>query len=232
MNRKKQLDNRGSAIVTVIVVITFITILATIMLFTSTANYQMKSIDYSNKKSFYEGEEVLEQLKTAVIKDVAEAYTKAYEKVIVDYARYNEPGAASGERENLFKKYFVEELQALYGNRVAAAGGDLKVAVQNMVPVNGAAITAVSTVEYNTVDGYAIIRGIQVHYTDGGGFTTMISTDVYMEAPVWTWDAQELSSTDWEAGIDPSDLNATGAAVKKASVNYSDCVVYLNWEKQ
>ena len=41
--KKHKLNNAGSAIVTVLVVVTFITILATVLLYISGLNYQMKT---------------------------------------------------------------------------------------------------------------------------------------------------------------------------------------------
>ena len=52
----KKLDNRGSALLIVILVVGFLTILATTLLYISGMNFQIKQADYQNKKNFYTGE--------------------------------------------------------------------------------------------------------------------------------------------------------------------------------
>ncbi|MDE6518408.1 MAG: hypothetical protein K2L18_11285, partial [Acetatifactor sp.] len=67
---KSKLNNDGSAIVTVLVVVAFITILATIMLYVSGMNFQMKVADYRTKESFYQAETPVEELRAQLVKDV------------------------------------------------------------------------------------------------------------------------------------------------------------------
>ena len=63
-------DNRGAAIVTVIVVSAFITIIATTMLYIAGRNYISKQTDYQNKISFYQAEEVLDKLKAYLVEEL------------------------------------------------------------------------------------------------------------------------------------------------------------------
>lgn len=60
--KKRKRNNAGSAIVTVLVVVTFITILATVLLYISGMNFQMKVTDYRTKESFYQAEVLAEEL--------------------------------------------------------------------------------------------------------------------------------------------------------------------------
>ena len=52
--KKQKQNNAGSAIVTVLVVVTFVTILATVLLYISGMKFQMKVADYRTKESFYQ----------------------------------------------------------------------------------------------------------------------------------------------------------------------------------
>lgn len=64
MEEKKsygKLNNDGAALVTVIVVITFISILATVILYSSGMNFAMKTTDIKTKVSFYDAETAMEQ---------------------------------------------------------------------------------------------------------------------------------------------------------------------------
>ena len=61
---RNKLNNKGSALVTVVIVIAFITILATLILYLSVMNFQMKANDYRTKESFYGAEIPLEEIKS------------------------------------------------------------------------------------------------------------------------------------------------------------------------
>ena len=84
--KKHKLNNAGSAIVTVLVVVTFITILATVLLYISGLNYQMKVTDYRTKESFYQAETPVEELRAQLAKDVQIAFAKAYAAAMSEYA--------------------------------------------------------------------------------------------------------------------------------------------------
>ena len=56
--------NKGSTLVTVVVVVAFMSILATIILYLAGENYKTKAIDQKTKDSFYDAEVVVEQIKT------------------------------------------------------------------------------------------------------------------------------------------------------------------------
>ena len=76
--KKGKLDNRGSALVSVLVITTFITIIATTMLYMAAMNYQQKQTDYQNKQSFYGAEKALDEFKSILVSDVQDAYLYAY----------------------------------------------------------------------------------------------------------------------------------------------------------
>lgn len=207
MDRWKKLDDRGSALVTVMVVVTFITILATLLLFGAMMNYQMKQVDYGNKRSFYEGEEVLDRLKAAFIQDVSTAYANAYDTTIVEYARYSDPDRfMPEERVRVYKKEFVIEMKELLEGRAGEDKNPLE-ALKNMVPAEySQAIVDVGEIIYAEASGYVSVQGIKVSFTDEKNFTTVITTDIYVEAPSYTGE-EEL-------------------------VTYKNSVTFLNWEKQ
>jgi len=78
-------SNKGSTLITVIVVVAFISILATVMLYLSGENYKTKAIDLKTKESFYEAEEAVEFFRSQLIVDVANASADAYSTATTDY---------------------------------------------------------------------------------------------------------------------------------------------------
>ena len=79
--------NSGSTLMTVVIVVAFISILATILLYLVSENYKTKVYDMHAKESFYSAEEVVELMKATLTKDVAKASKPAFDRVIIDYAQ-------------------------------------------------------------------------------------------------------------------------------------------------
>ncbi len=110
-------DKRGSAIVVVLVAMTFIVVLASILLYLSLVNIQMKNLDRSGKESFYDAEGVMNEVRAQVQYVVSEAIDTAYTDVLNNYYSYedenkdeNEDESIDDEREVAFKKKFLDTL--------------------------------------------------------------------------------------------------------------------------
>lgn len=73
MNKKLLKDNRGAALLSVMIAVAFIAILASALLYMSYSNYQMKVVNYESKVNFYDTEKDMTALSTNVRNAVAEA---------------------------------------------------------------------------------------------------------------------------------------------------------------
>ena len=210
-------DNRGSSVVTVLVVTVFISILATTLLYVSATNVKVKQVDYQNKTSFYEVETPLEEMKALFIEDASVAFEKAYKAVMVQYA-----SASSGQRDELYKKTYVQTLKNLWeARRIDASTTDMEVLSSyfGLSPASALTIMSVGSWDYNESAGYAQFRDVQIGYTNAQGYTTILKTDFYLEAP----------SMDWS--IDSSGAWYSGAASDRKVVKTEDFVVFKNWQK-
>ncbi|MBD5535765.1 MAG: hypothetical protein HDQ99_08950 [Lachnospiraceae bacterium] len=214
-NRPVKLNNTGSAIVTVIVVVTFISILATTILYMSNMNLFMKTTDLRAKQSFYEGEVALEEIKAALMEEASEACEAAYKEVLLNYAALDE-----GTKYVLFQNKFLEVLKEKWKDRVAdpSEPNYLKV-LQDIV--DGEYKTAISlesvenagNVVIDSTRGCAFVRGVTLTYTDAAGYTTVISTDYLIKVPDMNWDL-------------------TSDSAVRNDVEISECVQYYNWVKK
>lgn len=227
-----KLNNAGSAIVTVIVVVTFISILATTILYMSGMNFFMKMTDLRTKESFYEGETALEEIKAALMAEASAACEAAYTKVVINYAATD--GAT---RYSLFQNEFLNILNdnwhAKTVNPADPTGPPLSygTVLQNLVDEKyrsgislDAAILNAGSLEIHRDEGYAFIRGVELQYTDADGYTTLISTDFLIMAPKLNWGI-DASRQDWASG--------EGAAqLARGDIDISECVQYYNWVKK
>ncbi|MCR5702474.1 MAG: type II secretion system GspH family protein [Lachnospiraceae bacterium] len=118
----KSKKDAGSTLVTVVVVIAFMSILATIMLYISGQNYKTKIIDQRSKASFYEAEEVIELMRTRLIMDVIAASEPAFSDTSVNYIQSGDESI----RSNMYLVFFKEELDDVWhDNWYPVEGGGL-----------------------------------------------------------------------------------------------------------
>ena len=103
---KKKRDDRGSAIVIVIIAMAMIGILATTLLWMAYMNYMIKVADIRNKNSFYSAEEVVEQVMSGLRRESAEAVGVAYREVLANWDNLNSEAA----RSNVFMTTYMDTL--------------------------------------------------------------------------------------------------------------------------
>lgn len=109
MKKKYRLDDSGAAILTVMVVTVFITILATTLLYITGMNYQMKQADYQNKQCFYKCETLLDDLKGKLTQDVSVAFEESYRAVMIQYTTLD-----ATSRQEEFQKAYMAALKDIW----------------------------------------------------------------------------------------------------------------------
>ena len=238
---RKKLNNSGSAIVTVIVVVAFISILATTILYVSGMNYYMKMTDLRTKESFYEAETALEEIKAFLMETAAEAGREAYTDVVINYA------ATDGyTRYSLYQNRFLALLNEKWEAERTPAGGTERTYLETIAslvssyPVAPAdpsaecgfaldpSIPNAGSMELHSADGYALLRGIEFTYTKDG-YTTIISTDFIISVPEMNWGVDAYRST-W--GTDEEGNPDDVSDLERETVDMTECVQYYNWTKK
>lgn len=223
----RKLNNAGSSIVSVIVVIAFVSILATTLLYISGMNYYMKITDQKTKESFYEAETALEEIKAALNEDVASAAQKAYMDVMINYAAKD-----AYNRYAMYEQSFFDYLEEIWAKRTDS--GDpanpftYEQMIQGLVEPRYASslslnpfIPDAGKIEHPVDQRYAFVKGIILTYTDSQGYTTKITTDFSINVPAVNWGV-EASKTSW----------SDGDHVEREKVNLTGYVNYYNWTKQ
>lgn len=116
-NAKWKLNNDGAALVMAILVIAFVSILTTVLLYLANMNYQMKSTDFKTKDTFYYSEIPLETIRTRLVMDVANASAEAYHNSVLNYANVDSSVRAS-EFQSQFYGTIINEWEARCKNGV------------------------------------------------------------------------------------------------------------------
>ncbi|MCR5421979.1 MAG: hypothetical protein K6E98_13350 [Lachnospiraceae bacterium] len=195
MLRSLKKNNRGSAIVLVIVALAFVGILAGTIMWMSLANFQMKATDQASKVSFYSAETVFEQIVAGLQGASSQATANAYRKVMQNYASEAASAEKDGERKSRFIKYYKEELvnilhdpgsSGLYDESIIRgyldSGLQTRLDPTNPVEGNSLTMSGVMDVTGDNYD-YITLRGFALKFTDDKGYYSEIETDIMMTAP-------------------------------------------------
>lgn len=223
-NRKGRLNDRGAALVTVIVVVAFISILATTFLYLSGMNFFMKKTDQKTKESFYEAETALEEIRAELMNLSSQAAKTAYESILVQYASMDSYTRYSAYQNSFFQelkkswdaKRDVEIPQLSYEDMIKRITAP---AYQTFVGLDPEVADAGEVDLSHASEGYVLIKGICLIYTNSDGYTTIIKTDYMVRVPEINWSVGESAS-----GVTPPPGDG--------SVDLSECVQYYNWVKQ
>lgn len=241
LEKKGKLNNKGAAMISVLVVTTFITIIATTMLYMATTNYRQKQTDYQNKQSFYGAEKALDELKCILVADVQEAYIEAYNETAKNFL-------VETDRSSYYQEAFMKALNEKWKERVDDSALDIShvsdlatlndsqrklvAVIQKLMKENSSSL---DSTEYESsadcfykVDSYGVyndsgkrkfaLRGIQVKCTSGN-YTTFLYTDICIEPPEVNWSDHYTSVAD-----------ADGIEDRKR-IPFTDYVYYTNWHR-
>ena len=84
--KNKSMNDKGSALVLVIIAIAFIGTLVAMMIYLVYYNYLMKFTDRSAKDNFYTAESAVAEIKAGIEQDVSEAMVESYYEVMSKHA--------------------------------------------------------------------------------------------------------------------------------------------------
>ncbi len=195
-NQNKR-DDRGSAIVIVIIAVALIGMLATAILWASYLNYRIKINDLKAKNSFYSAETVVEQIVAGIKRDVVSvALGSAYQEVISNW-----DGLGSDEnRERYFAMAYTESVEKLLG--VSAAGASKRYDKDKLhdyvdeafwdennpsghvrESVWDSAVPVFLSADDLDGNGSMAIKNIRVEFYDSNGYLSIINTDIAIDVP-------------------------------------------------
>ena len=116
-------NDKGAALIVCIIILLFVSILATVILYISGINYRMKKADYNTKMSFYAAEEPLERIQSNMIIPVSEALNNAFVTTNSVYAANNTFDAKRKEFYIQFAKEYKKLLIENYGGTSVGSDG-------------------------------------------------------------------------------------------------------------
>ena len=245
----KHLNDKGSTLITVIVVVAFISVLATVLLYLVAENYKTKIYDLKTKESFYEAEEIVEQFKASLVRSVATCSKPAYDNVVIDFAQSKTKEIRETQYFTGFKTVFDSEIYNR-SNAVTSESGNISVNAEGIVNgfVPGSTPEPGDTGYYlfEMEDGKKLRYKIELSSEDYNVFYKTVSSDnVYNEdgevASYLLGDVKftvvdssgyvSVISTSFQ--ITPPQLNwGTSSSDQSLQPDFSECVKYYDYKKE
>lgn len=246
--KPKKLNNSGSSLVTAIIAVTFISIIATMLLYVAGTNYITKMTDRRNKEIFYQAETALEEVKKGLVLVASDASDEAYIDTMVSYTVDN-----SYTRYSIYQEKFFEEFEKAFNAKYNAAPGanpDEKLSNVLRDMVEGTYATSIEakaaragdgsyiveggqtiTLDKSRIgDGYLFVRDVQIVYIKEN-YTSVIKTDFVITAPEMNW---SVSSSYVRPDDDPDPLgekHGTEKADERRMYDIAEYVNYYNWTR-
>ena len=207
-------QNKGSALIAVLIILTFVSVVALIITKITMTNIEMKEVQSSTRKNFYNTEDIMDMMKSGLSEISAKAVKESYSDVLENYSLYISEG------KNLQEQFQIEYLEKLedrfWDNSVAKnistddidpnkklyTTAKYKVdVVKDCIKDKNASTselnakrecfkTSESDAEYD-IDykkGVLILRNIKVSHEENTGYGTEIKTDIVFEAPKMVFD--------------------------------------------
>ncbi|MCM1144474.1 MAG: hypothetical protein NC318_02230 [Blautia sp.] len=205
LGAKLHKDNRGGAMVMVLVVIMFISIIAAVLMFLAYLGYQMRLMDKQGKDTFYTAETVLDEINTGIQAEISDAMSTAYQDVMVNYSLYD----TAQKRSSHFNELYINQLKGVLQGGSVDGCYDIAVLrgyLSDEIVGNSTGSfadgdrgsrekfgTFGAIVESNmTPDSYMLVtktgeslllKDLKVTYVNERGFVSIITTDIKIVLP-------------------------------------------------
>lgn len=176
-------NNKGSAIVMVLVAMAFVGIMASLLMYVTFQNYQMKITDHKAKDNFYSAELAMDEIRAALQGIVYDAFSEAFEETLQIYAKDNEKN-----KNTLFKESYINYLTKILSVTGDPETYDIRI-LQGFVTKpamapgeEGAYVDSVNCDFLAYEDGIRM-KDISVTYTDAQGYVSIIEVDILLAIP-------------------------------------------------
>ncbi len=169
--RRKLLDNKGAALVTILIAVTFMTIMASSLMYMAYMNYLTKSMRYSATDNFYTDEFALDELATTLQQIAADETSMENARIAI----LNSVGKTSRNGHNAYTESDVQGLIQLASRE---AGID-------SISVNCAYVESGVLKEDSLEEGsdYIKLRGVMITATTQEGYQSTITSDITISFP-------------------------------------------------
>lgn len=203
--KKNKANNKGMALITVIVAIGFIAALVSILLMTTMVNFKMKNVNSKGKDTFYSAEQVLDEINIGLQRVVSDCMSEAYLDIMNNYASYDSRTKTEMLTTMYYEKLwerlevtdshhaqydvsilesYLKESTKWHDDSVfgeSAEGGGYGAIISAYDDTTHTDSNAGKMITYLN-DGI-VLKDLRVYYKDEKGFVSVIQTDIRLAYP-------------------------------------------------
>lgn len=173
LKTSKKFNNKGAALITILITVSFVSIIATTMLMISMNNYQMKVVNNRSKENFYETEQDINLISTKIRSEVVKSSNADASKDVLMLVGGSEM-ATSYTAANIAKLVYPDKTLAadnsvtVDGDKFYFSGGPI---VVDTKPAGKIVTLQNVTVKQKNQDGYenSIKTNIEFYIEQGAG---------------------------------------------------------------
>ncbi len=176
-------NNKGSSLVTVLLVASIIAALVTVVLAIVLLNVYMKKADLEGQGAFYDAESALEEIRAGLSKDESDATTTAYLDTLSNYANLEDEKKTINFDEKfstIIKDKLTDTSSGLY--KISTLEGYLR-ETKMKDGVGAEILTNPAEAHFNITKEGAVLKDVHVRYTDKNNYVSEIKTDIVLEYP-------------------------------------------------
>lgn len=182
-NYKALKDNKGSALMLVMISVAFIGILAVVLLGVSYTNLRLKTLDGRSRANYYTAETAIAEIEGALEEYSADSMKGAYEAQLEHYIEYS-----SAQRNAYLKTYYFTSMQNKLKHPSEAGKYDAS-KLKSFTTKDGVTIVDYSAdtsskgaLVYNEEAASLTLKNVRVEY-DANGLRSSITTDIVIGLP-------------------------------------------------
>ncbi len=240
----RKLDNSGAALVTAVIVLAFVSILATTIIYLAGSNYRRKLSDRNTRASFYETEEPAEALLAAMTQISSGSIQYAFEHTMRNYSSESSEAA----RLDAFEASFFEEFEREWDAIFNPGGNDLAAQIEALTgyPVYNteadaiAAVTDSGITRYIYLDTPSFSSEFVSCSADGHlGYTQSSSREHQQRVVLQGVHIVNIKdgyrseiSTDICAEVPALDWFSGDSEMADSQIDIADYVYYANWSRR
>jgi len=198
--KKFKNDNSGAALVLVILVIAFVSMLVSVILVATVSNSNMKKNDQLGDGNFQVADSAIEEL-TMGLEEIADtAMREAYTYMLQVYSQ-----TIQSKRFDLLRKAFSEKMVAKIKATNVVAGDPQYVDLDKLRAMISTASNGTMVLdstdgtrpiyEVDSTDFSVVIKNVRLKYTDNNNYETTITTDIRFRVPSDLVDTSNVTDT-------------------------------------
>ncbi|WP_027203502.1 hypothetical protein [Butyrivibrio fibrisolvens] len=169
-------DNNGMSMVMAIVVISFVGLLLSIIMYMALYNFEMKSQQFKIQENYYSAEMAMNEISAGLQMEASGCFSEAYISIMQKYSESLTAEEKAASEKQIWQKYKDTLIQQLSGKNF----NDYVTRKDQNNPPYAVVTSSADITEY---EDFVRITNVKVVYTDETGDTSIIETDINIKCP-------------------------------------------------